>query len=259
MERLWLIPRSASRPRSQACTVIYLLPGWSLGGLPLGPRWHRGLARDRGLIVVHRRLICSRVRRGKRGARTEVEGGNGRQEGPPDRLQSSFARRDCKWRVTVTVLVNWDSYTFECRLKMFSCLSSELLGWQLAETHGRFSTPTAAMSGVAYVDVKQTYYGDLLVVAHIIPPSCFSWCITWSVDAVCVCVCVYVCGGRQRHREGERRHTVIEDGCLLQYIRKHYGSLSRASMMKEQHRQEGNAHTHICTSTPSNHCAQSHS
>ena len=30
--------------------------------------------------------------------------------------------------------------------------------------------PAAAMSGVAYVDVTQTYYGDLPVVAHIIPP-----------------------------------------------------------------------------------------
>lgn len=68
---------------------------------------------------------------------------------------------------------------------------------------------------------------------------CFS-----GVQYFCMCVCE---GDKERATGGKKRH--IQNGSLLQYIRKHYGSGSAASVMKEQQQQKTRRLAHLHTHT----------
>ncbi len=142
------------------------------------------------------------------------------------------------------LLVNGDCHKFECRLKIFSrCLS--VLDDNLMKryiTHSRCNTRGGVCRFHTDILLRFTSWRGLIL--HTIPPLP-SWCITCSVSHMCsICVCLK----QTKMVTGEEKRDIMENGCLLQYIRKHYGSGSRASVMKEQQQKTRTlAHMHTCT------------
>ena len=151
--------------------------------------------------------------------------------------------------------VKVNSHEFEDRLKISShCLT--VLDENSMDQHVKYSKYSSVLYACSMCCSKITrrHITDTCLWSCIQSHPCLHRALQCLMCAVFVHWCVYVCvcvcigGQKQSHCGGATRHTLIEKSDLLQYTRKHYASVSRASMIEQQHQQRtrtfAHQHTH---------------